>query len=75
MLQGRIYPARSRATALDLISACVANDDEDRFLHAAIEELRINLMAFGVISGSTYVGKNVPSVKAPDSMNMSLGIF
>ncbi|KAI9834766.1 MAG: hypothetical protein M1819_002852 [Sarea resinae] len=28
-----------RATALDLLSACVADDDEDRFLHARIDEI------------------------------------
>jgi len=30
---------QTRATALDLIAACVADDDEDRFLHAAIDEI------------------------------------
>jgi pre-mRNA-splicing helicase BRR2 len=29
-----------RATTRDLLSACVASDDEDRFLHADIEEMR-----------------------------------
>lgn len=28
-----------RKTALDLLGACVADDDEDRFLHASIDEL------------------------------------
>ena len=28
-----------RATALDLLAACAADDDEDRFLHANIEEI------------------------------------
>ena len=28
-----------RATALDLLGACIADDDEDRFLHASIEEI------------------------------------
>jgi pre-mRNA-splicing helicase BRR2 len=31
---------QARATTRDLLSACVANDDEDRFLHADVEELR-----------------------------------
>lgn len=30
---------QSRATALDLLAACVADDDEDRFLHARMEEI------------------------------------
>ena len=30
---------QTRATALDLLGACVADDDEDRFLHAAIDEI------------------------------------
>lgn len=30
---------QSRATALDLLAACVADDDEDRFLHAGIDEI------------------------------------
>ncbi|KAI9878001.1 MAG: DEIH-box ATPase [Pleopsidium flavum] len=30
---------QARATALDLLAACVADDDEDRFLHAAIDEI------------------------------------
>ena len=33
------------------------------------------VMAFGVILGSTYNGKNVSSVKAADSINISPGIF
>ena len=41
---------QTRATALDLLGACVADDDEDRFLHAAIDEIapllqRVNEMA------------------------------
>lgn len=28
-----------RATAIDLLGACIADDDEDRFLHASIEEI------------------------------------
>ncbi|KAF2085665.1 Sec63-domain-containing protein [Saccharata proteae CBS 121410] len=31
---------QTRATALDLLAACVADDDEDRFLHAAIEDMK-----------------------------------
>jgi pre-mRNA-splicing helicase BRR2 len=31
---------QARATTRDLLSACVANDDEDRFLHTDVEELR-----------------------------------
>ena len=30
---------QTRATALDLLSACIASDDEDRFLHADIDEI------------------------------------
>ena len=30
---------QTRATALDLLAACVADDDEDRFLHAGIDEI------------------------------------
>ena len=30
---------QTRATALDLLGACVADDEEDRFLHAAIDEI------------------------------------
>ena len=30
---------QTRATALDLLAACTADDDEDRFLHANIEEI------------------------------------
>ena len=30
---------QARATALDLLAACVADDDEDRFLHASIEDI------------------------------------
>ena len=30
---------QTRATALDLLAACVADDDEDRFLHATIEDM------------------------------------
>ncbi|MCJ1427973.1 DEIH-box ATPase [Sticta canariensis] len=30
---------QSRATALDLLAACIADDDEDRFLHARIDEM------------------------------------
>lgn len=29
-----------RTTALDLLSACVVDDDEDRFLHTTVQELR-----------------------------------
>ena len=41
---------QARATALDLLAACTAGDDEDRFLHAAIDEIapllqRINEIA------------------------------
>jgi pre-mRNA-splicing helicase BRR2 len=31
---------QSRATTRDLLSACIANDDEDRFLHANVKEMR-----------------------------------
>lgn len=30
---------QSRATALDLLASCIADDDADRFLHARIEEI------------------------------------
>ncbi|KAI9775085.1 MAG: DEIH-box ATPase [Candelina submexicana] len=30
---------QARSTALDLLATCVADDDEDRFLHAAIDEV------------------------------------
>ncbi|MCJ1451852.1 DEIH-box ATPase [Mycoblastus sanguinarius] len=30
---------QTRATALDLLAACIADDDEDRFLHAGIDEI------------------------------------
>ena len=41
---------QARATALDLLAACTADDDEDRFLHAAVDEIapllqRINEIA------------------------------
>ncbi|KAF1992121.1 Sec63-domain-containing protein [Aulographum hederae CBS 113979] len=29
-----------RATALDLLAVCVADDDEDRFLHASVEQMQ-----------------------------------
>ncbi|POS84876.1 Sec63-domain-containing protein [Erysiphe pulchra] len=31
---------QTRATTSDLLSACVASDDEDRFLHAEVEQLK-----------------------------------
>jgi pre-mRNA-splicing helicase BRR2 len=31
---------QSRQTARDLLAACVADDDEDRFLHAEVEQMR-----------------------------------
>lgn len=31
---------QTRATTRDLLSACVSNDDEDRFLHADVEQMR-----------------------------------
>ena len=30
---------QTRQTALDLLAACIADDDEDRFLHASIEDI------------------------------------
>ncbi|KAI4247759.1 MAG: hypothetical protein L6R40_001345 [Gallowayella cf. fulva] len=30
---------QARATALDLLTACVADDDEDRFLHTSVDEM------------------------------------
>ena len=30
---------QTRATALDLLAACIADDEEDRFLHASVEEI------------------------------------
>jgi len=34
---------QARATALDLLATCIADDDEDRFLHASIEEIALLL--------------------------------
>ncbi|KAL1967159.1 hypothetical protein VTN77DRAFT_3450 [Rasamsonia byssochlamydoides] len=31
---------QTRSTAIDLLAACVADDNEDRFLHADVEEIR-----------------------------------
>ncbi|KAL8902093.1 MAG: hypothetical protein Q9192_000160 [Flavoplaca navasiana] len=31
---------QARATALDLLAACIADDDEDRFLHTNVDEIR-----------------------------------
>lgn len=31
---------QTRATTRDLLTACIANDDEDRFLHADVEQLK-----------------------------------
>ncbi|KAL8914049.1 MAG: hypothetical protein Q9171_001300 [Xanthocarpia ochracea] len=30
---------QARATALDLLAACIADDDEDRFLHTSVDEI------------------------------------
>ena len=30
---------QARATALDLLAACIADDDEDRFLHTSVDEM------------------------------------
>ena len=30
---------QTRATALDLLAACIANDDEDRFLHTMVDDI------------------------------------
>ncbi|KAL8642146.1 MAG: hypothetical protein Q9228_001138 [Teloschistes exilis] len=30
---------QARATALDLLAACIADDDEDRFLHTSVQEI------------------------------------
>ena len=38
---------QTRATALDLLAACIADDDEDRFLHANVDEIAPLLQRIG----------------------------
>ena len=53
---------QTRATALDLLAACVADDEEDRFLHASIEDIAPILNA-------------VHEVALADSMSHGIGYF
>ena len=49
---------QTRATALDLLAACVADDDEDRFLHASIEDIApiLNAVHEGALADSMSHG-------------------
>ena len=38
---------QARATALNILAACLADDDEDRFLHASVEQLKPVLSKIG----------------------------
>ena len=53
---------QARATALDLIAACVASDDEDRFLHAEIDEIAPLL-------------QRVNEIALADSMSHGIGYY
>ena len=53
---------QTRATALDLLAACVADDEEDRFLHASIEDIAPILNA-------------VHEAALADSMSHGIGYF
>lgn len=53
---------QTRATALDLLAACVADDDDDRFLHARIEQMEPVL-------------KNVQEIALAESMSHGIGYF
>ena len=53
---------QSRATALDLLAACVADDDEDRFLHASMEDI-------------APVLRHVQETALADSMSHGIGYF
>ena len=49
---------QTRATALDLLAACVADDEEDRFLHASIEDIApiLNAVHEGALADSMSHG-------------------
>lgn len=49
---------QTRTTALDLLAACVADDDEDRFLHASIEDIApiLNAVHEGALAESMSHG-------------------
>ena len=51
-----------RATALDLLGACIADDDDDRFLHASIDEIAPLL-------------QRVNEIALADSMSHGIGYF
>ena len=51
-----------RATAVDLLGACIADDDEDRFLHASIDEIAPLL-------------QRVNEIALADSMSHGIGYF
>ena len=51
-----------RATALDLLGACIADDEEDRFLHASIDEIAPLL-------------QRVNEIALADSMSHGIGYF
>ena len=53
---------QTRASALDLLAACVADDDEDRFLHAGIEDI-------------APVLRHVHESALADSMSHGIGYF
>ena len=53
---------QTRATALDLLAACIADDDEDRFLHAGIDEIAPLL-------------QRVNEVALADSISHGIGYF
>lgn len=53
---------QARATAVDLLGACIADDDEDRFLHASIDEIAPLL-------------QRVNEIALADSMSHGIGYF
>ena len=53
---------QTRGTALDLLAACVADDDEDRFLHVAIDEIAPLL-------------QRVNEIALADSMSHGIGYY
>jgi len=69
---------QTRATALDLLAACVADDDEDRFLHAGIDEIapllnRVNerALADSISHGIGYFHEAL----SPDDKRIVLHLF
>ena len=50
---------QTRATALDLLAACIADDDEDRFLHANIEEILPLLERINEIALATSISHGI----------------